>query len=203
MGTQVVPDTSFRRRSIVFNERDELAYSRVLREFDPGVEFFARTEERYDAPTIEVPNIPNAISRDVAIVLPTPFEEDWGLEFERSRREWHDPTKRWAFDSPLLGYGEIVVVFPMGNEPLVKFCMRVVRLRSKVTWKRTGFGLDACRWSQSGERRGLGNGVLIDPNEKIELNKYYDDSLWDDRLPEQPTLPEVYDRMLRPVTESE
>lgn len=43
---------------------------------------------------------------------------------------------------------------------------------------------DACRWSQTGGRvrRGLGNGQLIDPAEKIELNRYYDDSLWDDGL---------------------
>ena len=70
----------------------------------------------------------------------------------------------------------------------------LLRLVGKITWKRGPFGLDACRWSQSGGevRRGLGSGELIDPNEKIELNKYYDDSLWDDAgLPDEPKGPRV------------
>lgn len=55
-----------------------------------------------------------------------------------------------------------------------------------VTMPLPGFGLHACQWSQAGdsERRGLGSGILIDPSEKIELNKYYDDALWEDGLSE-------------------
>ena len=88
-----------------------------------------------------------------------------------------------------MNWGAVVVAYPMGDDELKQFAGKILRLVDKVTWKRTGYGLDACRWSQSGgaERRGLGSGVLIDPNIKIEFNKYYDDALWDDRLPDEPT----------------
>jgi len=36
-------------------------------------------------------------------------------------------------------------------------------------------------------RRAVGSGVQIPPDEPIKLNRYYDDSLWDDRLPDEPT----------------
>lgn len=49
--------------------------------------------------------------------------------------------------------------------------------------------LHACQWYLAGaaERRGLGSGNIIDPNEKIELNECYDDTLWGDGLSETPT----------------
>jgi len=34
----------------------------------------------------------------------------------------------------------------------------------------------------------MGAGFLIDPEEKIDHNKYYDDSLWDDGLPPESTM---------------
>ena len=72
--------------------------------------------------------------------------------------------------------------FPNGDGDFKKYAGRVLRLVDKITWKRGSFGLHACKWSQAGgsDRRGLGSGILIDPSEKIELNKYYDDALWDD-----------------------
>ncbi|MEK9724528.1 MAG: hypothetical protein VW405_13735 [Rhodospirillaceae bacterium] len=61
---------------------------------------------------------------------------------------------------------------------------------NKITVKGHAFGLDACLWSLAGaavgDRRGLGSGFVIDPDEDIKLNKYYDDDLWEDRLPEVP-----------------
>lgn len=82
----------------------------------------------------------------------------------------------------MLDWAEIVVGFPNGDDGFKKYAGKVLRLVDKITWKRQGFGLHACQWSQAGgtERRGLGSGILINPSEKIELNKYYDDALWDD-----------------------
>ncbi len=90
----------------------------------------------------------------------------------------------------------MVVGYPRDNEALKKFAGQLLRLPNKVTARGNAIGLDACRWSQAGgdERRGLGGGELIDPSEKIELKKYYIDSLWDDRLPETP----AWDRNIEP-----
>jgi len=105
---------------------------------------------------------------------------------ERSKWEWLDPSKKWAFDLPLLGWGTLIVGFPRDDEVMKKYAGKLLRLVNKVACKGGGYGLDACLWSQAGgigERRGLGSGYCVDPSEEIKLNKYYDDSLWDDRLP--------------------
>lgn len=199
-------ETFFRSKSVVLTERDELAYSRVLREFCPGV-LIAGNEYRKDQKRSGwVPNIPHGDSDQAFIMVPSPGQEDrWHLNAEmdmivirprcqfylrRSSWEWSDPTKKWAFDLPLLGWGGVVVGFPRDDPEIKKFCMKLLRLVNKVTWNRKSYGLDACRWSQAGgkERRGLGSGILIDPKEKIELNKYYDDTLWDDDLPTESTM---------------
>jgi hypothetical protein len=71
--------------------------------------------------------------------------------------------------------------------------MKVLRLVGKVTWK-GHWGLDACLWSRTGgvvRRQIEGFGGLFAPDQvppDIPLNKYYDDSLWDDRLPENAAL---------------
>jgi len=142
---------------------------------------------------------------EVGICLPAPGDEQrWQINkkmerilvsppvqyrLRRSNWEWHDPSKKWAFDLPLLGWGELLVGYPRDDEEMKKFAGKLLRLVNKVTTKGNTFGLDAALWSQSGhpdERRGLGSGLIVDPSEDIKLNKYYDDSLWDDRLPETP-----------------
>jgi len=205
MVSHKVRETLFRTRSVVLTERDELAFSRVLREFCPAVMFMGNTPENAERRSITLPNIPHHCHDRATIALPAPGQEkQWQLNLDmrclmiwprchldlrRSSWEWLDPEKKWAFDPPLLGWGEVIVGFPRDDPEMMKFGMKLLRLVNKVTWKRTGFGLDACRWSQAGgkERRGLGAGELVDSIEKIELNKYYDDSLWDDRLPDEPT----------------
>jgi DNA-binding Lrp family transcriptional regulator len=189
-------ETYFRGKSVVLTKRDELAYSRVLREFDPEISDIG-----------DICNLDrNPLWKDHTLLRVSPPEEkerlrrlqEMGvsirgyqvvLDFRRSKWKWLDPAKKWAFDLPLLDWGEVSVGFRMGDEELKRFAGKVLRLVDKVTWKRTGLGLDACRWSQAGcnERRGLGDGRVINPGEKIELNKYYDDSLWDDRLPDEAT----------------
>tara|TARA_R110002073_G_scaffold329751_1_gene512714 strand:+ start:727 stop:1272 length:546 start_codon:yes stop_codon:yes gene_type:complete len=177
----------------------------VLREFCPNVLIWGKKHgNNYDI-SPWVPNISTGDDDHASIFIPSPGQEvQWQLNVEmrqllvrprvrldlqRSSWEWVDPGKKWAFDPPLMNWGAVVVAYPMGDDELKQFAGKILRLVDKVTWKRTGYGLDACRWSQSGgaERRGLGSGVLIDPNIKIEFNKYYDDALWDDRLPDEPT----------------
>lgn len=185
-------------------ERDELAYSRVLRELVPGVLFY-EAEGKANSRLRLVANIPDSNVWQVYIAIPAPEQaEEWqknsGLDapnvrpalyahFQRSAWEWPDPTKKWAFDPPILGSGNISVGFECSVDAHRRLADTIVRRLNKVTtFGKCRFGLHACQWSQSGgaERRGLGSGVLIDPTEKIELNKYYDDALWDDGLSAAP-----------------
>ncbi|MEQ8667055.1 MAG: hypothetical protein RIC16_15155 [Rhodospirillales bacterium] len=185
-------------------ERDELAFSRAVGEFNSEKRLRVRTRlpeihnGQYSWDSIE-----GDIARSYNLLFPvdvdgrSKFLRDVGLvdfnryvalEVRRSTRIWSNPEKKWAFDPPLLGWGEVIVGFPRGDDEMAKFAGKILRLVNKVTWKRTGFGLDACRWSQSDRdeaRHGLGNGELVDPFEPIVLNKYYDNSLWDDRLTNQ------------------
>ena len=200
-------ETFFRSKSVVLTERDELAFSRVLREFDPEVKIFGGRYDPIRRVPVPEPNIPHGTAMSSNFLILAPDEKERanflgqlgyqvvdqavGFDLRRSRLKWFDPSIKWAFDPPLLDWGEVGVCYPADcDEKVVRFASKLLRLVNKVTWKRTGFGLDACRWSQSDRdktRHGLGAGVLIDPAEKIELNKYYDDSLWGDCLPDEPT----------------
>ncbi|MDA8637738.1 hypothetical protein N9L49_03895 [Rhodospirillales bacterium] len=184
--------------------RDELAFNRVLREFDPnfgfscfgfGVPRIHTTRMKSvvfgEADDVEFSFDEQKISfgRDVKLLAKLGIaQRGLRMSFSRSKWYWPDPSKKWAFDPPLLDWGKITVGFPNSDEGYKKFSGTVLRLINKITWKRTGFGLDACRWSQAGglTRRGLGSGILIPPEETIELNKYFDDDLWDDKLKESP-----------------
>jgi len=204
MGLRSGRETHFRRKLTVLTDRDELAFGRAIREFSPDVIFLGRhiSDQSVVNPTIQ--SIPYSQGCTVGIMLPAPDQHrQWkinkeigsllvpphvGFSLKRSKWEWMDPSKKWAFDLPLLGWAEIVVGFPRDDEELKKFAGKLLRLVNKVTRKGGTYGLDACLWSQSGgdERRALGAGERIDPSEKILLNKYYDDALWDDRLPVTP-----------------
>lgn len=191
-------ETSFRSKSVVLTARDELAFSRVLREFDPSVRF---TLFQSDHPKIHTTRMAGIVFEEadkVSIILSLPERlrrpnaelleafkiapQGLTMSLLRSNWNWPDPTKKWTFDPPLLDWANIVVGYTNGDDGFKRHAGKVLRLVDKITWKRYGFGLHACQWSQAGgvERRGLGSGTLIDPSEKIELNKYYDDALWDD-----------------------
>ncbi|MEQ8667053.1 MAG: hypothetical protein RIC16_15140 [Rhodospirillales bacterium] len=188
-------------------ERDELAFDRVLREFDPAMKVACADYDPVKRNSTLVPSLPHGTAEEAHFQVLTPYEreratlfddlglgereQEFGYTLRRSKWKWLDPSIKWAFDPPLLAWGEVTVAYSAdGGEEVAKTAAKLLRLVNKVTWKRTGFGLDACRWSQAGQparRNGLGNGQLIDPSEPIKLNKYYDDSLWDDCLPDEPT----------------
>jgi hypothetical protein len=193
---RAVREVCFRRRSVVLSERDELAFSRVLREFAPNVLMWEYGKGHDGI----VPNIPSANWRAV-IAFPSPEQKDFwngsdhddkGLirrygaffYYDRARWEWVPIEKKWVFDPPTMGTGMLDGYFPCGEPELEKFVLRVTRLLGKVT-RYGSLGLDASIWSQTGGviRRSLSGGPPLDPAAKITLNKYYDDSLWEDRLP--------------------
>ena len=204
MGYRYERKTFFRGKRVVLTDRDELAFGRAIREFSPNAIFFGIPSGDQSGQAQFLPNIPYESRCGHSIFVPAPGQESqWQINIDtggimvrphvhfnlkRSNWEWMDPSKKWAFDLPLLGWAEIVVGFPRDDEQLKKFAGKLLRLVNKVTRKGGTYGLDACLWSQSGgdERRALGAGERIDPSEKILLNKYYDDALWDDRLPETP-----------------
>lgn len=206
MGMRKNKETHFRSRSVVLTERDELAFSHVVREFCPTVMIYGRPIGYQGLRTIRMPNITHDTSGLVNIVIPSPGQEKkWQLNLDMGtmmawpwcsfeiRRSWWDWTyqeKKWAFDPPLLEFATITTSFPSADPGLQPFAMKLLRLVNKITWKSTGYGLDACLWSQSGGevRRALGAGSRVDPEENIQLNKYYDDSLWNDALPEESTM---------------
>ncbi|HSG71882.1 MAG TPA: hypothetical protein VLA12_15810 [Planctomycetaceae bacterium] len=198
-------NTCFRWRDFVMTERDELAYSRALRELVPGILFY-ESSGRPKTRNRRVPNIPASTEWEVYLAIPSPDQmAAWSRNlvsdnmvvrpalyghFQRSKWEWPDPTKKWAFDPPLISWGNVSFGFACDDDEIRRFADRIARCLSKITTHgKQRLGLDACLWSQSGgaQRRGLGPGYLIDPEERIELNKYYDDTLWDDRLPEVAT----------------
>lgn len=197
----------FRSKSVVLTERDELAFGRVLREFDPDMRVACAEYDPVKRNSTLVPSLPHGTAEEASFLVSTPYEKEraklfhdlglgerkreFGFRLFRSKWFWADPRRKWAFDPPLLEWGELTVAYSAdGGEEVAKTAGKLLRLVNKITWKRTGFGLDACRWSQAGQpsrRNGLGNGELIDTALHITLNKYYDDSLWDDCLPDEPT----------------
>ncbi len=196
----------YRSTKLAFTERDELAFSRVLREFSPQTVMFEHDGRHEDYAEFDsrIPNIPSSRSFMIDIGMPSPGREGtWKVPetviqmveqsicrffYYRGRWEWASLDHKWVFDPPSLGFGEFVAWYPCADATMKKFAMRVLRLAGKVT--SGSRGLDACIWSQTGGvvRRSIGGGYPLDPGEKFRLNKYYDDSLWDDRLPETSTM---------------
>lgn len=187
-------------------ERDELAFSRVLNELVPDLLFYEHGG-RANSRLRRIPNIPASNEWQVFLAIPGPQQlAEWARNFDyvepvvdsaiygyfqRSAWDWPDPTKKWAFDPPLMAEGNISIGFPRQNDDLRRIAERIVRSLGKVTtFGKQRFGLDACCWSQAGGnvRRAVGPGIQIPRDQPIKLNKYYDDSLWNDAgLPEEPT----------------
>ena len=194
-----------RSHDFVMTERDELAFSRVLRELFPEVTFLEDDYKKRFSQMRVLPAIPYAVTRRVLIVIPSPGQEarmrlnhetgivmiepECRVQFDRS--QWENtlyPEKKWAFDHPILGWGRFSVSFPRDDTINRKFAMRVLRSINKILYKRT-FGHDACRYClEGGPRCALGNGLRPEGDWTFPDLHYYNDSLWDDRLPDNPTL---------------
>ncbi len=198
---------------MVMTERDELAFSRALRESFPMV-MFAEDDHRsrYSDRPVRA-SIAHAKTARVRVVIPSPGQEqrmkinlemdcvmvrpECHFPYDRSHWEYpRDPSKKWAFDPPILGEGQFVATFPRDDPVNKKFAYRVMRMLNKVTRpysKDRGVyvaGHDAYRWCrEGGPRRALGHGFRTPPDWVFPDLPYYNDDLWDDDMPPEPTLP--------------
>ena len=127
------------------------------------------------------------INRDFSAIMVQP---ECHFEFHRSHWEYFsDPSKKYAFDSPLLGWGIITSSFPRDDEINKKFAGKVMRLVNKVSLRSIGY--DAMRISnEGGPRCCVGIGIHIDEPKPFEHIKYYQDNLWDDSTAKITPLPE-------------
>jgi hypothetical protein len=201
----------YRTRAVAFTERDELdelAFGRVLREFCPQTVMFEMDGRHpdYEQFTARIPNIPSSRISHIAIYMPSPGQRDtWTTPidivqaskqsicrfvFHRGNWAWATLERKWVFDPPSLSRGSFVAWYPCNDAKMKKFAIQVFRLPSKITRRGGSAGLDAVLWSQTGGvvRRSIGGGYPSAPTPLVQLNKYYDDSLWDDRLPEESTM---------------
>lgn len=197
-----------RSRELVLSHRDELAYSRRLKETWPTA-LFAEDDYRNSLSQMPlVPSIAHARTVRVQIVIPTTGAEerlrlsadlgfvivhpDVYVQYDRSHWEWpHDPSKKWAFDPPLLGSGRLIVSFRKDDPDGAVLAKKVLRTPGKITWRGT-YGLDALRWTTEGgtERRRLGGGEgRAPPGWTMPDKPYYRDELWEDDPPAASTLP--------------
>lgn len=201
-------DFYHRRCRLVMTNRDELAFSRLVRASFPNTVFAEDNHRDHYNEMPVVASIAVARTNRVRLFVPDPGREERfrtnadfqrvlvpsavRFAFDRSHWEWpFDPSKKYVFDPPLLGEGQFVASFPKHYETIRKFAMRVLGMTRRVTTGR-GYGLDAMRWTQGveGERRRLGGGEMwAPPDWRFPDNPFYDDSRWDDRMPPEDTLP--------------
>lgn len=186
-----------RGQCFVLAPRDELAYSRVLRETYPDVMF---VQDDHRSPISKLPIIPSiahSATSYTKIVIPSPGQEkrmkinhdfetimvhpECSFRYQRSHLEYFaDPSKKYAFDSPLMGWGEITSSFPRDDDINKKFTAKVMRLVNKACGI-SPIGYDAMRISSEGGKRCcVGIGVHIEEAKPFEHLKYYQDDLWDD-----------------------
>ncbi|MCK5545889.1 MAG: hypothetical protein KAI27_00845 [Rhodospirillaceae bacterium] len=188
--------TFHRAKCYVLSPRDELAFSRVLREVFPDVMFAQDDYRSHPSNMPLIPSIAHSKKERIQIIIPSPGQEkrmkinhdfntimvqpECRFNYDRSHWEYpHDTTRKYAFDFPLLGWGEIVSSYPRDNDIYKKFSGKVMRLINKVCSGSIGY--DAMRISSEGGKRCcVGVGVHIDEPKPFERIKYYQDDLWDD-----------------------
>ena len=192
-------------RSIAFDERDEIAFVRILREKYPNVKF--TDHRRHFDQNITVHDWP-CLCNDYTVSVFVPDTDNWkplilpakGLKeefylhlprrhftFERPR--WGDLSgtgNNWAFESPFVSAGEIRGSHFHGDDEQRLFLNTVWRLVTKVT-KNLGIwcGYSAIEYASKAPRR-LIDGVFPAPEgwQFPEDCPYYRDELWDDNPPE-------------------
>lgn len=199
--------TFHREKRVVLSPQDELAYSRVLRENFPGAMFAEDDYQGHASNFRIIPSIAHSTSDRIQFFIPSPGQEqrmkinkDFGqilvqpnCRFRYDRSHWehfHDPSKKFAFDSPLLGWGSLTSSFPADDEMNKKFAAKVLRLVNKVCGV-IPIGYDAMRISfEGGKRCAVGIGTHINECKPYEHLSYYQDELWDDDAANITPLPE-------------
>lgn len=203
-------EQSVKCRYTLLNDRDEVAFNRILHQEFPTLRFVS--DERYftdDIPTYENRwECPNDIVR--AFVAPEgwrPLILNWnqpfGIEYylhlprlhfrwDRSHWTWCRPGKKYAFEVPTLCTGHVEGAYwREDDEEKRLFLLRVWRLLSKVSDCYGGrwCGYDALRYTQERPRRMLDGSIRPAADWAFpEDNPYYRDELWDDQPPTEPIL---------------
>ena len=181
----------------MLSPRDELAYSRVLREYFPSV-LFIQDDFRSNISDLPIiPSIAHSETDRIRIIIPSPEQEErmkinqdfnsilvrpiCRIHYDRSHWEYFsDPSKKFAFDSPLLGWGSLVASFPRDDEENKKLASKIMRLANKVCGDDV-IGYDSMRISSEGGKRcAVGIGTHIETAKPFKHIKYYQDDLWDD-----------------------
>lgn len=190
-------------RDVVFDECDEIAFVRILREKYPNIKF-TDTKRHYDQ-NITAHDWPcecngsrvKAFVPDFdnwkPLILPLGSKGEHYLHTPRrnftfKRSMWYDWSrweKKWAFDSPFIEGGEISGAYKKGDEETRLFLNTVWRLSTKITVNLGSWcGYSAIEWAAGGARRKM-SGIYPAPEDwKFpEDCPYYRDELWDDNPP--------------------
>ena len=184
MPEQPPDEEDFICEGVIFTKRDELAFSRVLRELCPAAVITQDHGDEAVQSPLAVPNIPHAPLQCVAITLPP---ANCRFEYVRSAFLLADPDKDWAIGKPeLFVLADFTVWFPPSDREAELFARQVIGLLQKVTYRHEAKNPEGLHLFTESESvwHGLGTAQRSDLHEDIRRNKYYDDSLWDDRMPD-------------------
>lgn len=202
---------STKRREVIFNARDEVAFGRILRERYPTIRFIRDTN--YLTDDIQTyTRIQDCPGDRMKVFMP---KENWQplilyrgslpsvryylhlprqhFRYQRGCWVWPMLKRKWAFDPPYLESGQVDGAFwKEDDEEKRLFLVAVWRLITKIS-KCIGSswcGYDAMR--EALERpRGLLDGCFRPPDEWgsfTEGSPYYNDELWDDNAADHPGL---------------
>ena len=202
---------SVKSRELIFSERDEIAFGRILRERYPTVRYVQ--EKRYWTDDIPVfNNIAECPEGLLEVFVP---DENWRplilsypnkstkteyylhtrppqFRYFRSKWLWPGIIRKFAFDPPTLESGHVEGAFYRENDEEQRlFLVAVWRLITKISmcigdrW----CGYDAMREALS-RPRGMLDGCIRPPEDWVfpEDNPYYNDDLWDDSVEDHPGL---------------
>jgi len=198
-------------RYTVLNERDEVAFDRILHEEYPSLRYVC--EDNYWTDDIPIYEHLWDCPRNYVNAFITP--EGWQplilsestrlgpkyhlhlprqhFRIHRSHWDWVGPGRKYAFEVPTLREGHVEGAFWRENDEDQRlFLVRVWRLLSKISSRHMSrwCGLDALRYTQETARRMLDACIRPDDDWVFpEDNPYYRDELWDDIPPTEPFLP--------------
>lgn len=195
---------STKERFFILDERDEIAFTRILRETFPNIRF--ADQRRLYTPEIEIHNWLSECNTDyvdafvpeqgdcIPLILPSPLKGEFYLDLPqrhfriyRSSWTWSTYDRKWAFDDPTLEDGSISGSYyrETGNDVRL-FLNTVWRLLTKITVNvgSSWCGFSALNWAAQKPRRML-RGAIRPPEDWSfpEDCPYYQDELWDDNPP--------------------
>jgi hypothetical protein len=195
---------STKERYFILDERDEIAFTRILRETFPNIRFV--DQKRLYTPEIEIHNWLSECNTDYVdafvpeqddwspLILPSSLKGEFDLHLpqryfriRRSSWTWSTWDRKWAFDDPTLEDGYISGSYYCETGDDVRLFLNTVwRLLTKITVNvgSSWCGYSALRWAAKKPRRMLRG--AISPLENWSFPEdcpYYRDELWNDDPP--------------------